>query len=125
MNVNAVAVAVERLPVVEAELNYLAPSVEKPRTYAYDPPAGVPKSNILNEAHRLPIHDLRPIADSIRLDREGFQLVRQTSAVGDFYDDDEIRRVYYPEAERFLKEVTGAERVFIFDHTVRRRVPGA
>src|SRR5205814_6652893 len=39
-------------------------------------------------------------------------------------DDDEVRRVYYPEAERFIKELTGASRVFIFDHLQRRRVAG-
>jgi hypothetical protein len=45
--------------------------------------------------------------------------------VREFYDDDEVKRVYYPEAENLLKKVTGASRVFIFDHTTRRRVPGA
>ena len=38
-------------------------------------------------------------------------LVEQRSAVKDFWDDDEVRRVYYPEAERFIAEVTGASRV--------------
>ena len=33
--------------------------------------------------------------------------------------------MYYPEAERLIKAATGADRVFIFDHTVRKRVPGA
>jgi hypothetical protein len=45
--------------------------------------------------------------------------------VKDFYDDDQVRQIYYPEAERLLKDVTGAHRVLVFDHTVRRRVPGA
>jgi hypothetical protein len=36
-----------------------------------------------------------------------------------------VRAVYYPEAEEALKQATEADRVFIFDHTVRRRVPGA
>jgi hypothetical protein len=35
-----------------------------------------------------------------------------------------VRRIYYAEAERALAEVTGARRVFVFDHTVRRRVLG-
>ena len=35
------------------------------------------------------------------------------------------RRVYYPEAEALIKAATGADRVFVFDHTVRKRVPGA
>ena len=35
-----------------------------------------------------------------------------------------MRRVYYPEAERLVAEVTGANRVLVFDHTIRRRVAG-
>ena len=42
----------------------------------------------------------------------------------DFYDEDELRRVYYAEAERLIAEATGASKVFVFDHTVRRRVQG-
>jgi hypothetical protein len=63
--------------------------------------------------------------DSVDLDSEGFELLRHKSAVKNFYDDGEVRSIYCPEAEQALKEVTGADRVFIFDHTVRRRVPGA
>jgi hypothetical protein len=113
------------LPSVTAELNYLAPALERPRTYTFEPPAGEPKSNIVAEPHRHPIHDLRPISDAVSLDREGFALVRQQSAVKDFYDEDEVKRVYYPEAEQLIKAVTGADRVFIFDHTVRKRIQGA
>ena len=36
-----------------------------------------------------------------------------------------MRRVYYPEVERALKQATDAYRVHIFDHTVRRHIPGA
>ncbi|MGH6740232.1 MAG: CmcJ/NvfI family oxidoreductase, partial [Bradyrhizobium sp.] len=35
---------IESLPFVTAELNYLAPTAGKPRTYAFDPPPGEPKS---------------------------------------------------------------------------------
>ncbi|HEX3990452.1 MAG TPA: CmcJ/NvfI family oxidoreductase, partial [Acetobacteraceae bacterium] len=113
------------LPYVEAELHYLARMTERPRNYTYDPPPGVPRSNTVHESHIVPIHDLRGIEAEISLDREGFELLGQVSKVRDFYDDDEVRGVYYPEAERFIAEATGASRVFIFDHTVRRRVAGA
>ncbi len=43
----------------------------------------------------------------------------------DFFDDEEVRRIYYPEVERLVREATGADRVHIFDHTTRRRVPDA
>jgi len=114
----------DQLPYVEAELNYLAPIAERPRYYAYEPQPGEPRSNLEAEAHQMRIHDLRPIAGELDLDTQGFALLEQRSAVRDFWDDDEVRRVYYPEAERFLKDVTGASRIFIFDHLQRRRVPG-
>jgi hypothetical protein len=108
---------------VEAELNYLTPMAARPRYYAYD--AGEVSSNMTPAPHRVPIRDMRPIAAEIELDRQGFALVEQHTAVRDFWDDEEVRRVYYPEAERFIAEKTGASRVFIFDHLQRRRIPGA
>jgi len=116
---------VENLPAVEAILNYLVPTTERPRTYTYEPPAGTPQTTAVSTAQKIPIRDARAIAHQITLDQQGFALVRHHSAVRDFYDDEEVKRVYYPEAEQLLKDTTGAERVFIFDHTTRRRVPGA
>jgi hypothetical protein len=116
---------VDFLPSVEAELNYLAPIGKRPRTYTYEPPTGVPQTTVVNEPHKVQVSDARPILSEVSLDDEGFALVRRRSLVRDFYDEEEVRRVYYPEAERILKEATGADRVFIFDHTVRRRTPGA
>jgi hypothetical protein len=113
------------LSFVKADLNYLAPPLDRPRTYTFEPPSGEPRSNIVPEPHSLPVHDARPISETVSLDREGFALVRQKSSVKDFYDEDEIERVYYKEAERVIKAATGADRVFVFDHTVRKRVPGA
>ncbi len=114
----------DRLPYVEAELNYLGTMAERPRYYAYEPLPGEPRSNMAHAAHRMRIHDLRPIEAELDLDVQGFALVEQRSAVHDFWDDDEVRRVYYPEAERVIAEATGGARVFIFDHLQRRRVPG-
>jgi hypothetical protein len=113
------------LPYVEAELHYLSRMTERPRNYTYDPPPGVPRSNTVHETHVVPIYDLRGIEARISLDREGFELLGHVSAARDFYDENEVRGVYYPEAERLIAEATGASRVFIFDHTVRRRVAGA
>jgi hypothetical protein len=110
---------------VEAELNYLSASGARPRTFTYDPPPGVPRSTIVNEPHVVQIHNARRSASEFALDTHGFGWVRHRSAVGNFYDEEEIKRVYYPEAEELLKEVTGADRVFVFDHTVRRRLLGS
>src|SRR6266481_8545624 len=62
---------IESLPFVTAELNYLAPTTGKPRTYAFDPPPGEPKTTVSPEPHQVPIFDARLIASSISLDREG------------------------------------------------------
>jgi hypothetical protein len=117
--------AIESLPFVEAELNYLAPTPGKPRTYAYEPPPGEPKTTALPEPRTVPIFNGRPLAQTFSLDREGFTLVRRSTAVKNFYDDDEIIRRYYPESEAVIATALAADRVFIFDHTVRKRVEGA
>jgi len=113
------------LPHVDAEIYYLAPMAERPRNYTYEPSAGVPRSNTVGEAHTLPVHDVRPIASEVSLDRDGFAVLPHESAVRDFWDDDEVRRIYYPESAAAIAKATGAARVFIFDHTRRRRVAGA
>jgi hypothetical protein len=110
---------------VEAELNYLAPTSSKPRIYTYDPPASVPQTTVVNDPHKVEIHDARPIASTISLDAEGFGVLQHRSRVSGFDDEDEIRTIYYPETADLLKDVTGADRILIFDHTVRRRVWGA
>jgi hypothetical protein len=125
MSRQSASATVDVLPWVKAELNYLAPTRERPRTYTYDPPAGVPRSTAANEPHIVQISDMRPILPQVSLDTYGFDLARHRSAVRDFYNEQEVKAVYYPEAEQLLKDVTGADRVFVFDNTVRRRVPGA
>ncbi|MBS0223022.1 MAG: methyltransferase [Proteobacteria bacterium] len=125
MTLQANAEAIAAPPHVLADLNYLVPMAERPRNYTFDPPVGVPRSNSLHEAHRVMIRDARPITDKVSLDATGFALIEHASAVRDFFDEEEVRRVYYPEVERILKEATGAYRVHIFDHTARRRIAGA
>ena len=110
---------------VVADMNYLAPMAERPRNYTFDPPPGIPRSNTEHEAHAVAIRDARPLAGTVSLDANGFALLQHQSAVKDFFDDEEVRRVYYPEVERLVREATGADRVHIFDHTTRRRVVDA
>lgn len=58
-------------------------------------------------------------ASRFNLDREGFALMRQGTKVSDFYNDDEVQQIYYPEMGNLLKNVAGAAKVLIFDHTRR------
>jgi hypothetical protein len=114
-------ISVTSLPAVATKLSYLAPMAETPFTYSYGPPAGQPRTNAVYDEHTVTVQSMRPIADHLSLDREGVALVEEKSAVADFYDADELKRVYYPEIEALVKQLTGAHRVLVFDHTVRRR----
>src|ERR1700688_4706347 len=46
---------VSSLPQVTGEVVYLAKTPEKPHVYTYDPPEGVAKTNIVPEAHTVPL----------------------------------------------------------------------
>ncbi|HLH76199.1 MAG TPA: CmcJ/NvfI family oxidoreductase [Candidatus Binataceae bacterium] len=104
---------------ITAPLNYLGEMDEAPYSYRYAPPAGVPMTNVRHDPRPQPIHDGRPLVDELSLDRQGFMLLRSPTMVRDFYDEQEVRAVYYPEIEALAKSVTGAEKVLIFDHTLR------
>jgi hypothetical protein len=58
-------------------------------------------------------------ASSFALEREGFRFLSQRSKVVDFFDEEEVRRVYYPEMEALVTAESGARRVVVFDHTLR------
>ena len=65
------------------------------------------------------LHNGRLETDDFALERTGFRFVRHHSKVVDFFDEDEVRRVYYPEMQALVKAETGAARVEVFDHTLR------
>ncbi|KAF9889369.1 hypothetical protein FE257_007479 [Aspergillus nanangensis] len=67
------------------------------------------------------IHDVSGRELDYTLDGQGFQFYYHESREKDFLDDEKIQREYYPETEQLLKDATGASRVFIFDHTIRRQ----
>jgi hypothetical protein len=102
-----------------ATLHYLKRGPEKPTFYRIEPPPGVLQWNGIDDPHQVSIEDARGREAEFTLDRNGFTLVRAPTAVGDFYDPDEIKRVYYPEVEQLLRDRLGASRVFVFDHNVR------
>lgn len=108
---------------IEAPLNYLAPMDETPYSYTYEPPPGVPARTGEIDRRLVTIRNGRLIAGQLSLDREGFLLRPHATKTADFYSDAEVRRVYYPEVERLVKDVTGAAEVVIFDHTVRNTAP--
>jgi hypothetical protein len=100
-------------------LHYLKRGPEKPARYLIEPPPGVPRWNGIDDPHEVRIADARGREAEFTLDRNGFALIKAPTAVADFYSEEGIKRVYYPEVERLLRETLGASRVFVFDHNVR------
>merc|ERR1719498_1635359 len=42
------------------------------------------------------------------------------TACTDFYDNSQVASIYYDEMINLVKQASGADRVFIFDHTIRQ-----
>lgn len=82
------------------------------------PPTTVRVNSAKHNKHPFPIRDARAIAPNLSLNREGFVLTTHHSSVRDFYNEDELRQVYYAEAEKRLA-LTGAGKVIVFDHNLR------
>ncbi|KAF2819505.1 hypothetical protein CC86DRAFT_449888 [Ophiobolus disseminans] len=76
------------------------------------------------EIYPVTVHDVRGRERDYSLDGNGFQFYRHTANEKDFLDDDKIKSGYYAETEQLLKDATGASRIFIFDHTIRRQPSG-
>ena len=111
--------ATENLERVQAPLSYLADPNERPVTYLYEPPEGVPARSGKTVREPMTILNGRPVRKQLTLDGQGFELVHHETAVRNFYDDAEVKAIYYPEVERLVKEATGARRVVVFDHNIR------
>jgi hypothetical protein len=104
---------------IEATVNYLLDTGEMPVTYVAVPGSADTRSSSTLDPRRVTIRNGRPQADRFTLDRNGFRFVRHDTKVANFYDEDEVRRVYYPEMEALVKQESGASRVVVFDHTLR------
>ncbi|KAG1834701.1 hypothetical protein EV424DRAFT_518508 [Suillus variegatus] len=106
-------------------LNYFHPPSDGSRPYTdIYAPSGKPVHNWIEDPHEVQIEDVRGKEELYKLDNAGFQYGREAPKHTSFLNDDEIEREYYPESIDLMKRVTGATKIVIFDHTVRRRLPG-
>lgn len=88
--------------------------------YAYAP-HGTAETNIDFVEHEVEIRDVRKSPQALRLEVEGARVLPHRSGVQRFYDQDELRRVGYPETADLVRSVTGAAEVVVFDHNIRVR----
>jgi hypothetical protein len=114
------ALAIKAQPVVvQADIDFLAPGVERPFTYAREAPSGAEAETARFATHAVHIHDVRD-ARPLGMDEQGAALGWWPTRVRRFYDDSHVRRRYYPESADIIRAALGADRVVVFDHNVRR-----
>lgn len=112
---------------VTAAIHYLVPPDNGVRAYQHineDPITGERPKNFTRAIQNMEIENVRGKEDSFTTDNSGFQFFRSPAKHTSFENDEDIEKEYYPESVDLLKRLTGASRVVIFDHTVRRNRPG-
>jgi hypothetical protein len=107
---------------VRAKIEFLMPPPSHSRAYSYgyEPGALEAPPTATFAPHRVVVRNARTEAGPLSLAEHGATLIEHRSSVQNFYDDEELIAAYYPEAAAVIKTVTGADRVVVFDHNVRR-----
>jgi hypothetical protein len=113
----------DALPFVKSTMNYTVDTGKSPDYYFYEVDPSIVVNPPGTDCREVNIYDGRPIAESFNLDREGFELQPFAGQFEQFGDDEAIKQQFYPEVVRHVIANTGAKRVLVFDHTVRKRLP--
>lgn len=112
---------------VRATLNYSVDNGIPPDYYFYEPDPGVQLNPPGTDLREVEIHDGWPEVDGLSADREGFELhpfLLEGGARFDQFDDDAaIKSRFYAQVIAFVQRHSGARRVVVFDHTIRKRLP--
>ncbi|KAI8632619.1 hypothetical protein F5Y19DRAFT_491279 [Xylariaceae sp. FL1651] len=115
----------------DSRMSFLEPwSSSKGNPYVRGAPdEGFPKLNYTNYESPVKVTNGRPIKDEFDINVHGFAYHTDNTITENILEilrkDDKplVIRDYYPLVEALVKEKTGARRVVIFDHTLRRRDP--
>jgi hypothetical protein len=103
-------------------MNYTVDNGIAPDYYFYEPDPSVKLNPPGTDKQEVEIIDGWPKLAEFSLDREGFELKPFEAMFRDFDDDAAVKSVFYPQVADFVKRNTGAKRVEIFDHTIRKRM---
>jgi hypothetical protein len=104
---------------LSAGISYTLDTGEKLVNETYGPNNIRRRTSGAEALHTMRIENGRPLADTFSLDANGFVFVPHATRVADFFDDEAMRAVYYPEIVELVKRHSGASRVVVFDHTLR------
>ena len=88
---------------IEATVNYILNNGEKLFTQTAGPGGLDVRTGGSQDPHSVTIRNARLHPGEFSIDSDGFAFVRHDTKVRDFFDEDEIRRVYYPEMEALVK----------------------
>ena len=111
------------LPSVPATLNYSIDNGRPPDYYFYEPAEPVELNPPGTDARPVQIHNGWPQVQDFSPDREGFALRPFAAQFDQFDDDAAIKQAFYAQVVDFVKQHSGAKRVEVFDHTIRKRAP--
>jgi hypothetical protein len=81
------------------------------------------KTNFILDPRPMEVRNARLSDPQLSLDRNGVVLLRQPTAVTDFFDRTQIEQVYTPEVQAMLRQVTGSEEVLVFGPVLRSDDP--
>jgi len=104
---------------VTADIGYAVDTGIKPVNETFEAGQIIRRRTGATEQRPMRIHDARPLAGALSLDSNGFVLVKQRTAVTDFFDAPQLEAVYYPEIQGLVQTLTAASHVVVFDHTLR------
>lgn len=86
-------------------------------------PAEREKSYWPADDHTMTITDARPFRDELTVAKNGFCLLRHNTAVEDFFDKEQIDKVFVPEIVELAREINGAGKVLVFGPVARSDDP--
>jgi hypothetical protein len=113
----------DALAYVTAAMNYTVDNGIAPDYYFYEPDPSVVLNPPGTDTHEVKVFDGWPRVEQFSLDREGFELKPFEAAFTQFDDDAQIKSVFYQQVIDYVMVHTGAKRVVVFDHTIRKRLP--
>ena len=108
---------------VRATMQYTVDNGVAPDYYFYEPDPAVPLNPPGTDAKEVDVHNAWSLVNSLSADREGFELHGFDAHFDQFDDEASVLARFYPQVVDFVKLHTGAQRVVVFDHTIRKRLP--
>lgn len=94
------------------------------------PSEGQEKQNFTFVPHNVYVEDARPNMSQFNIHDNAFAFLEDPNGLTEDAiaalrrnDAETIKKLYYPSVEALIQRITGAQRVIIFDHTVRKKDP--